>query len=212
MAKETDWENLRLHVWAWFPYKCRTKNVVSMGIMTKKCSKCLRFNRLGDRVPKPHVFTVKWEGSSGAIKSALALKLIQYVNKLHNGLLNVTEIVTDDDSTMHDHCKHKNRGGKLTNNIPEPIFRTNSSNCIKVMCKPIFVMVSNTKNPDRCKDIEVMRIKRYTTYYVMQNRCEDLDSLSRMPTHLLSISLTITIGLIVVDYGQRTYSRRRFNC
>ena len=110
------------------------------------------------------------------MKSALALKLIQYVNKLHNGLLNVTEIVTDDDSTMHDHCKHKNRGGKLTNNIPEPIFRTNSSNCIKVMCKPIFVMVSNTKNPYRFKNIDAMRIKRYITYYVEGNRRRDLDS------------------------------------
>ena len=105
-------------------------------LQKKKCSKCLRFNGLGYMVPKPHRYTVNWEGSSGAMKSTLALKLMQYLNKLHNGLVNVTEIVTDDDSTMHAHCKHKNRGGKLTDNIPEPIFRANPSHFIKVMCKP----------------------------------------------------------------------------
>ena len=54
-------------------------------------------------VPKSHRCTVNWEGSSSEIESVLALKLIQEVNKLHNWLVHVIEIVADDDSTMRAH-------------------------------------------------------------------------------------------------------------
>ena len=100
------------------------------------------------------------------MESALAFKLIQELNNLHNGIVNATEIVTDNDPIMRAHCKHENRRGKLTHNIPEPIFRSNPSDFIKVVYKSIFAMVSNTKDPNRCKNIDAIRIKRYTTYYV----------------------------------------------
>jgi len=38
------------------------------------------------------------------------------------------------------------------------------------MLKPIFAMISNTKDPDKYKTVNATRINRYTAYYIRQNR------------------------------------------
>lgn len=38
------------------------------------------------------------------------------------------------------------------------------------MCKSIFATVSDTKDPNKCKIVDATRIKRYTSYYIRQNR------------------------------------------
>ena len=78
--------------------------------------------------------------------------------------------MTDDDSTMRSHLKNINKGGKLPNNILTPIFLADPSHRIKVMLKPIFAMVTDTKDPDKCKAVDAARIKRYASYYIRQNR------------------------------------------
>ena len=57
-------------------------------------------------------------------------------------------------------------GGKLSDSIMQPIFLADPSHRIKVMCKPIFAMISGTKDPDKCKSVDAKRIKRYTSYYI----------------------------------------------
>ena len=42
------------------------------------------------------------------------------------------------------------------------------------MCKPIFAMVTGTKDPDKCKTVDATRIKRYASYYIRQNRSKPL--------------------------------------
>ena len=98
---------------------------------------------------------------------------------MFDGLVYVEEIVTDDDSTMRSHCKNKKNGGNLPDEIPQPIFLADPSHRIKVMCKPIFAMVSNNKDPDQCKLIDATRIKRYTGYYIRQNRNKSIDEFIR---------------------------------
>ena len=51
-----------------------------------------------------------------------------------------------------------------------PIFLADPSHRIKVMLKPIFAMVTDTKDPDKCKAVDAARIKRYASYYIRQNR------------------------------------------
>ena len=71
---------------------------------------------------------------------------------------------------MRSHLKNIVNGGKLPNEIIQPIFLADPSHRIKVMCKPIFAMVTGTKDPDKCKIVDATRIKRYVSYYIRQNR------------------------------------------
>ena len=65
-------------------------------------------------------------------------------------------------------------GGKLPDTIIQPTFLADPSHRIKVMCKPIFGMISETKDPDKCKTVDATRIKRYASYYIRQNRTKPL--------------------------------------
>ena len=58
-------------------------------------------------------------------------------------------------------------GGQGTEVFADPSHRT------KVMAKPIFNMVSSTKNLDEIKMIDVLRFKKYISYYIIHNRNGD---------------------------------------
>lgn len=83
------------------------------------------------------------------MEAGLVMQLVLKINKMFDGLVYVREIVTDDDSTMRAYLKNHKNGGKLPDNIIEPIFLADPSHLIKVMLKPIFAMISNTKDPDK---------------------------------------------------------------
>jgi len=80
--------------------------------------------------------------------------------------------VSDDDSTMRSLLQHesKNNKGKLPPNIPEPVFLADPSHRIKVMFKPFFLMVKNTKDPNECKMIDALRIKKYLGCCIYKNK------------------------------------------
>ena len=144
----------------------------------QKCSLCQRVTSEAG-IAVPHKFLCNWEGSSGAMESGLALQLVIAVFEEFDGLVYIKHIVTDDDSTMRSHIKNIKNGGKLPDYIPQPIFKADPSHRIKVMCSPIFAMISDTKDPDKCKHNDATRIKRYTGYYIRQNRTKDLDTFVR---------------------------------
>ena len=96
------------------------------------------------------------------------------VKEIFNGLVYINELVTDDDSTMRAHLKNISNGGKLPYIINEPQFLADPSHRVKVMCKPLFAMVTESKDPDKCKRVDAIRIKRYTSYYIRQNRTKPL--------------------------------------
>ena len=132
--------------------------------MAKKCAICTGMNE-SEGASVAHQCSINWEGGSGAMESALALILVIAIYEEFNGLVFIENIVTDDDSTMRSHIKNiKNGGGKLPDYIPQPIFLADPSHRIKVMCAQIFVMISDTRDPDKCKHNNATRIKRYTGY------------------------------------------------
>ena len=66
---------------------------------------------------------------------------------------------------MRAHLQHEGEGGKLRDAIPEPFFSAEPSHRIKVMAKPIFKMVTTTKDPTKCKKIDSLRVKKIHRMY-----------------------------------------------
>ena len=75
------------------------------------------------------------------------------------------------------------------------------------MCKPIFAMVTNTKDPDKCKNVNATRIKRYTSYYIRQNGSVPYLTLWLMQGRQLNICSTTTLGTILRGAGLRSYKK-----
>ena len=67
--------------------------------MRKKCASS------SEDIPRDNSL-INWEGSSGAMEAALALKLLIQINDLFKGV-DIKEMVSDDDSTMRAHLKTK---------------------------------------------------------------------------------------------------------
>ena len=65
-------------------------------------------------------------------------------------------------------------GGKLNNGIKQPRFLADPTHRIKVMSKVIFSMLTNTKDLNKCKGADALRIKRYLGYCIRQNCNKDL--------------------------------------
>ena len=127
-------------------------------VKSKSCSKCKTGNRLDIDV-KEHDFQINFDGSSGAMEAAVALELCI---QLHDGDYEVflEKIVSDDNSTMRAHFRHESNGSKLPDHIPETEFLADPSHRIKVMAKPLFKLAKiESKNPDKCKKIDVLRLK-----------------------------------------------------
>ena len=82
----------------------------------------------------------------------------------------IGEMVTGDDSTMRTVLTHNEKKGRLAPDVPPPKFLADPGYRVKVMVKPIFTKVSKTKAINRIKNIDAIRIKKYTSCYIVQNR------------------------------------------
>ena len=80
--------------------------------------------------------------------------------------------MSDDDSTMRALLQHRSNHDKglLPSHIPQPVFLADPSHRIKVMSKPFFKMVTTTKDPNLCKMIDALRIKKYLGCFIYKNR------------------------------------------
>ena len=159
-----------------FMIGCSTGKVVAVAVRAKKCSKCSRANSNQTRV-KNHICPINHSGSSGSMEATVALDLTTEIYTNSKGKVHIKELVSDDDSTMRSLLKHQTNHdkGKLSCEIPQPIFLADPSHRIKVMCKPFFKMVSNTKDPSKCKTIDALRIKKYLGCWIYKNRLLPLD-------------------------------------
>ena len=92
------------------------------------------------------------------MESQVALDLTKKVFNDSNGRVYIRFIVSDDDSSMRAHLQHPSTDdkGKLPEMIPEPSFCADPSHRIKVMSAPIFKMVTKTKDPTKCKQIDAL--------------------------------------------------------
>ena len=85
----------------------------------------------------------------------------------------IGEIVTDDDTTMRSNIKHKGDKAKLPIDVPEPTFLADPTHRIKVMVRKIFGKAVKSKDPQKIKTIDALRLKKYTSLYIHQNRTGD---------------------------------------
>ena len=80
---------------------------------------------------------------------------------------------------MRAHLTHKLVGdgkGKLPDHILTPIFLADPSHQIKVMSSPFFKLAQGeTKDPQRCKKIDAMRLKKYIGCWIYQNNHLPID-------------------------------------
>ena len=117
-------------------------------------------------------------GSSGAMESEVVLRLTTALYERWGGRVFICGIVSDDDSTMRAYLQHtdNNVKGKLDDTIPEPTFMADPSHRIKVMSAPIFVMVTKTLDPKKCKMIDAMRVKKYVGCCILKVPSTDVRS------------------------------------
>ena len=110
---------------------------------------------------KAHIFPINHSGYSGSMEAIVALDLTTEIHTNFKGKVYVRELVSDDDSIMISLLKHKTNHpkGKLSSDIPQPIFLADPSHRIKVICKPFFKIVSNTKDPSKCNTIDALQLK-----------------------------------------------------
>ena len=59
--------------------------------------------------------------------------------------------------------------------VCEPKFLADPSHHIKVMVKPIFVLVATTKKLDEVKNVDALILKKYMSCYIMRNRMDNLE-------------------------------------
>ena len=141
----------------------------------KKSSTSQLYNDTQNDIPT-HRFNVNHEGSSWSMESALALSMVDDVFK--NGKAFINEIVTDDDTTMRAVVSHNKKKGRLSSDIPPPKFFADPGHRVKVMVKPIFVMVTTTRIPDDVKNLDALRLKKCTSCYIMRRRTDDFHILA----------------------------------
>ena len=86
----------------------------------------------------------------------------------------------DDDTITRSHIKEdlgpKTRGC-LPKNLAGIKIVADPSHRIKTMCSPIYKMISDTKDPSKCKKIDSLRVKKYISYYIYQNKSSPLEDL-----------------------------------
>ena len=114
-------------------------------------------------------------GSSGLVECALALNMAVDVNNFTNKKAFIGEMITDDDTTIRANIKHTYQKAKLPIDVPAPRFLSDPNHRIKVMIKPIFARATKTRDNKRIKMIDALRIKKYTSLYVFQNRTGSFD-------------------------------------
>ena len=144
----------------------------------KKCSFCDTYLKMDLAVPL-HKCNANHDGSSGSMESTLCRQMLEEVTESTNSRVSVGTLVTDDDSTLRSHCKLHENGGKLRAGVPEPTFLADPSHRVKVMLKPIFALVSSTKNPDEVKHVDALRLRKYTSCYITRHRTDDFTSFFR---------------------------------
>jgi hypothetical protein len=108
------------------------------------------------------------------MESQLALKMTHRLFDKTMGKAHASQMVTDDDATTRSLLSHTHKKGKLRQDVPSITFLADPGHRCKVMLKAIFANVSETKTSQNIRKVDAMRIKKYTSFYIMQHRQGDL--------------------------------------
>ena len=155
-----------------FMIGCRTGLIIGLDVRGKKCAKCHQANKKNLPV-RDHKCPINYEGSSGAMESKVALSLTEQIFNNSNGHLYVKHLVSDDDSTMRSlltHQNENNKKGRLPEQIPAITFYADPSHRVKVMAKPVYGKVTDTKDPTKCKKHDADRLKKYIGCYISKSK------------------------------------------
>lgn len=95
------------------------------------------------------------------MEANVALELSIKIFADSNGRLYIEELVSDNDSTMRSILTHKalNEKGQSPEEIPAISFLTEPIHRIKVMTKPVYSKVTDTKDPGKCKKHDANGLK-----------------------------------------------------
>ena len=160
---------------------CRSGKIIGLDVKGKKCAKCHYANKHNLPV-KDHKCSINYEGSSGAMESKVALTLTERLFSESNGRIYIAQLVSDDDSSMRSLLLHKSVNpdkGRLPDIIPAIKFLADPTHRIKVMSKPAFGKVTDTKDPKKCKKHDVNRLQKYIACYVAKRKHLPLEEFYR---------------------------------
>ena len=93
--------------------------------------------------------------------------MLEEVDHLSGDRVVVSEVVSDDDSTLRSHCAAVENGGKLTKGVRKPKFFVDPTHRTKAMVKFVFALVKRTKTR-RSKKIDALRLKKFISCYITQ--------------------------------------------
>ena len=139
-------------------------------------------------LPTPqHKCNANHDGYSDSMESTLCRLMLEEVTEKADARVSVGTLITDDDGTLRSHCSLLEHEGKLKEGVPEPTFLADPSHRVKVMLKPIFAMVTSTKNPDEVKHVEALRLRKYTSCYITRHRIDNFTSFFHL-TYMVNMS------------------------
>ena len=103
------------------------------------------------------------------MESSLCRSLLEDISTLTKVRVSIRILVTDDDSILRSHCRSLENGDRLLEGVPYPLLLADLSHRVKVMFKGIFALMSSTKKTGEMKDIDALRLQKYTSCYVMSH-------------------------------------------
>ena len=134
-------------------------------------------------------------GSSGSMECSLALILTQKIYNSTHKKASIGEIVTDDDTTMRSNIKYTGGKAKLPVHIPELRFLADPTHRIKVMVRNIFAKAVKSKNAQKIKTIDALRIKNTHRFTFIKIETETLKVSWRTPWLQWRTCLTTTASV-----------------
>ena len=131
-----------------------------------------------------HECVRNFSGSSGAMEANGLVLLAKKMHKKYDGKMYLHTIICDDDSKMRKVMQHPytkpngkvNQGGDLPMEIPVPEWFADPNHRAKSVGNVMFELVKTNKEMTK---LDALRIKKYYSFYVKQNRGEGIDELMK---------------------------------
>ena len=123
-----------------------------------------------------------YSGSSGAMESDGMLYLMKRLHTVMKGKIFYEYIVSNDDNKMKKYLTHpekrptgkKNIGGRLPKQIPVPKWFADPTHRAKCVAGAFFYLIKCNKKMTK---LDALRLKKYYSYFIKQNRHKTLEYL-----------------------------------
>ena len=153
-----------------------TKKIIGSKIYNKGCQICANSSSNGN-VTKSHRCLINWEESSKAMESAA---ILEFCTNAPAQNYYIKTIICDDDNNMRKHLKHKtdqNRKGKLSTEVPEPVFLADPTHRVKTIAKYFFQLAQKPLYQSPVTKDLALKMKQYFGYMLKQQRYNTLDEI-----------------------------------